>query len=122
MIDEKILIERLEEEMKGHLNLYCDGLIKAMSIAKDLAESYHIHCEQEYMKGYEDGAESVRAMMPYEEHNNGWIPCSERMPEYEKEMYLVQTAYGLMDVLRFTKDAYKLDKYDFYEYKNKKRF
>ena len=35
-----------------------------------LAESHHIHCEQEYMKGYEDARKNV-----------GWIPVSERLPE-----------------------------------------
>jgi hypothetical protein len=68
MIDEKMLIDRLEEEMKGHLNLYCDGLIKAMSIAKDLAS----------------------------EHNNGWIPCSERLPQENETIDAVCEVVNVM--------------------------
>ena len=46
-----------------------------------LAESYHIHYEQEYMKGYEDARKNV-----------GWIPCSERLPKAGKR-YLVSAIW-----------------------------
>lgn len=52
--------------------------------------------------------------------NDGWIACSERLPEEEKG-YIVQRTDGTIDILVFTKDAYKLDNYDFYGYKGKKK-
>lgn len=56
-----------------------------------------------------------------EEYNNGWIPCSEKLPEDDKKQYIVQETNGFIDILGFTKDAYKLDRYDFAEYKDKKK-
>lgn len=56
-----------------------------------------------------------------EEHNGGWIPVSERLPEDDGKQYMVQKTNGFIDILGFTKDAYKLDKYDFVEYKGKKK-
>lgn len=55
------------------------------------------------------------------EHKGGWIPCSKRLPEKDGKQYMVQMTNGLIDILRFTKDAYKLDKYDFKQYKGKKK-
>lgn len=52
------LISRMEEEMAGHLNLYCDGLIKAMSVVKELSEEYNV------------------SEMP-----TSWILCSMRLPQ-----------------------------------------
>lgn len=56
-----------------------------------------------------------------EEYNNVWIPCSEKLPEDDKKQYIVQKTNGYIDILGFTKDAYKLDKCDFWEYKDKKK-
>ena len=56
-----------------------------------------------------------------EEYKGGWIPCSERLPEDDKKQYIVQKTNGFIDILGFTKDAYKLDRYDFAEYKGKKK-
>ena len=50
-----------------------------------------------------------------------WIPCNERLPEDDKKQYIVQKTNGFIDILGFTKDAYKLDKYDFAEYKDKNK-
>ena len=50
-----------------------------------------------------------------------WIPCSERLPEDDKKQYIVQKTNGFIDILGFTKDAYKLDRYDFAEYKDKNK-
>lgn len=55
------------------------------------------------------------------EYNGGWIPCSEKLPEDDKKQYIVQKTNGFIDILGFTKDAYKLDRYDFEEYKDKKK-
>ena len=56
-----------------------------------------------------------------EQYSNGWIPCSERLPDNDRKQYIVQKTNGLIDILGFTKDAYKLDRYDFAEYKGKKK-
>ena len=56
-----------------------------------------------------------------EQYNNGWIPCSERLPENDKKKYIVQKTNGFIDILGFTKDAYKLSRYDFTEHKGKKK-
>ena len=56
-----------------------------------------------------------------EGYNNGWIACSERLPDNDKNEYIVQKTSGFIDILGFTKDAYKLDRYDFAEYKGKKK-
>lgn len=51
-----------------------------------------------------------------------WIPVTERLPEKEGySEYLCQTKYGSLMICGFTKDAYKLEKYDFEEYKGKKK-
>ena len=50
-----------------------------------------------------------------------WIPVSEKLPEDDKKQYIVQKTNGFIDILGFTKDAYKLDKYDFAEYKGKNK-
>ena len=56
-----------------------------------------------------------------EEYNDGWIPCSERLPDDDKKQYIVQETSGFIGILGFTKDAYKLSRYDFSEYKGKKK-
>ena len=56
-----------------------------------------------------------------EEYNGGWIACGERLPEDDKKEYIVQKTNGFIDILGFTKDAYKLDRYDFAKYKGKKK-
>lgn len=56
-----------------------------------------------------------------EEYKGGWIACSERLPEDDKKQYIVQKTNGFIDILGFTKDAYKLDRYDFAEYKGKNK-
>lgn len=50
-----------------------------------------------------------------------WIPCNERLPEDDEKKYIVQKTSGFIDILGFTKDAYKLSRYDFAEYKGKKK-
>ena len=76
MIDEKVLIERLNEIEEHCLNV-CDwqgqsAIEDAIAIANQLAE----------------------------EQNNGWIPCSERLPN-EKGDYLVACNDGKVRVWWF---------------------
>ena len=54
-------------------------------------------------------------------NNDGWIPCRERLPEDDRKEYIVQKTNGSINILGFTKDAYKLSRYDFDEYKGKKK-
>ena len=56
-----------------------------------------------------------------QEYNGGWIAVSEKLPDDDKKEYIVQKTNGFIDILGFTKDAYKLDRYDFAEYKGKKK-
>lgn len=56
-----------------------------------------------------------------EEYNNGWIPCEVRLPEEDGKRYIVQKTNGFIDILIFTKNAYKLSRYDFAEYKGKEK-
>jgi len=56
-----------------------------------------------------------------EEYKGGWIPCSERLPEDDTKRYIVQEKGGFINILGFTKDAFKQSKFDFYEYKGKKK-
>ncbi len=56
-----------------------------------------------------------------EEYKGGWIPVSERFPEDDTKQYIVQKTNGFIDILGFTKDAYKLSRYAFGEYKCKKK-
>ena len=56
-----------------------------------------------------------------EEYNNGWIPCERELPKEDRKIYIVEKTNGSIDILGFAKDAYKLSKYDFAEYKGKKK-
>lgn len=69
--------------------------------------------------GYEGAISIVNELA--EEHKGGWIPVSERLPEDDTKQYIVQKTNGFIDILGFTKDAYKLSRYDFYEYNGKKK-
>ena len=60
-------------------------------------------------------------ILEQESKTGRWIPVSEKLPEDDKKQYIVQKTNGFIDILGFTKDAYKLDKYDFAEYKGKNK-
>lgn len=87
------LISRLEENSfdMSLENPDCKAVWtdKAIEIVNELAESYHIHCEQEYMKGYEDARQC-----------GGWIPCSERLPEVNTNV-IAQFSSGVVSELLF---------------------
>ena len=94
------LIERLEEEKEGYSDTtyYALGVGSAISIVNQLAEEYKV------------------SEMP-----TCWISVSERLPEDATKRYIVQETNGFIDILGFTKDAFKQSKFDFYEYKGKKK-
>ncbi len=83
----------------------CGFVVDKEELAKAL-----MYDRQQYEKGYADGCEA-----------NKWIPCEVRLPEEDGKRYLVQQTNGIITDLRFAKDAYKVDKYDFAEYKGKKK-
>ena len=110
------------------------------ALCKALSEKYLIHCEEgnfsviqeetitglglsmdcavgKDVESYMNDLPSVTPARKKEE----WIPCSERLPEDDKKQYIVQKTNGSIDILGFTKDAYKLDRYDFAEYKGKNK-
>ena len=104
---EKIL-ERLEEEKSNvPVNRLLDDIIKDKP--KELGQ----------LMAYNKAIEIVK--QEAEQYNNGWIPCSERLPDNDKKEYIVQKTNGFIYILGFTKDAYKLSRYDFAEYKGKKK-
>lgn len=110
------IIERLEEEREwssthgkdvkfreGRLS----GLRTGMRIVKEVAEE----CK----------SLTVEQKSLTEKFNDGWIPCSVRLPDVDRGKYIVQTENGYIDVLCFAKDAYKVCKYDFGKYKGKNK-
>ena len=108
---EKIL-ERLQEERElsyADFSRYVDEVSPCLDAEYD--DFFH--------RGLERASRLVKEVA--EEYNGGWIACSERLPEDDKKQYIVQKTNGFIDILGFTKDAYKLDRYDFAEYKGKKK-
>ena len=108
---EKIL-ERLEEERELS---YADFSRYVEEVSPCLDAEY----DDFFHRGLERASRLVKEVA--EEYNVGWIPCSERLPDDDKKQYIVQKTSGFIDILGFTKDAYKLDRYDFEEYKDKKK-
>ena len=98
---DKILV-RLEREIAGKPtpDEYNNGINRAYQIVQEVAEEFATDTNV---------------------GTNGWIACSERLPDNDKKQYIVQKTNGFIDILDFTKDAYKLDKYDFAEYKDKNK-
>lgn len=92
MIDEKVLIERLEEEKQSSpcRNTQC----------KDC--QYTNQCyegEQCYKVGMDNVVAIVNQLA--EEHNNGWIPCSDRLPRIGEQV-MVCNRYGSVFVSHIT--------------------
>lgn len=78
MIDENMLIERLEKEMLQSTEA------KAEAIIGMCGASANAYCGE--VDAYEKAIEIVKDLA--EEHNNGWIPCSERLPDVEADALL----------------------------------
>ena len=72
MIDEKVLIERLEERRKN--------IKRAMNKFGPTTEL--VNMDRAFIQTIQDVNQLA------EEHNNGWIPCSEKLPG-EPNNYLV---------------------------------
>ena len=107
------IIEKLEVAGKTELIVNggrCNGKTLALGYAKGISDSIEIVKQEAEKFGHDTNVGS-----------NGWIPCSERLPEDDKKQYIVQKTNGFLYILGFTKDAYKLDRYDFAEYKGKKK-
>lgn len=107
------LIARLKEKLLEYINKANDEMI----------ENGHT-LDFENCLGHKEAYENVLYEIVNElaeEYNNGWISCEERLPEEDGKRYLVQQTNGIITDLRFAKDAYKVDKYDFAEYKGKKK-
>lgn len=73
MIDEKVLIERLEEKA---FSVQIKQGVKEPSTHDAMMEKFSVLEIKEIVKDLTS------------EHNNGWIPCSERLPEISNS-YLV---------------------------------
>lgn len=106
------ILERLQEERElsyADFDRYVDEVSPCLDAEYD--DFFH--------RGLERASRLVKEVA--EEYNGGWIACSERLPDNDKKQYIVQKTNGFIDILGFTKDAYKLDRYDFAEYKDKKK-
>lgn len=85
------LIGRLEEEKEAYSDTtyYALGVGSVIKIVNQLAEEYKekdcSKCSRRswYQKGYADA-----------ERNNGWIPCSERLPDDFMSMAYLTTVKG----------------------------
>ena len=112
------IIERLEDSYDitwkhDYFGGKKDAFCEAIEIVKQVASSSEIPNMSENLTSSDVPDNNVG--------ENGWIPCSERLPEGDRKVYIVQCTNGIIDILGFTKDAFKLDKYAFAEYKGKKK-
>ena len=74
------------------------------------------------VKDYNDAADIIEELSKkLAVGKGGWIPCSEKLPEDDIKEYIVQKTSGFIHILGFTKDAYKLSRYDFPDYKGNKK-
>jgi hypothetical protein len=121
------MVFKLAEEYKTDITFQYvvlqTDILKRMGI--DISSKWETATQQAYalneayMRGRQDESDKFARLQ--DEHKGGWIPCSERLPEDDTKQYIVQKTNGFIDILGFTKDAYKLSRYDFYEYKGKKK-
>ena len=79
MIDEKVLIERLEKEQGDELD-------------------YNLS-DRLWIRHWNDCIDNTIEIINQlaEEHNNGWIPCSERLPKKSGKYIVTQERYMLED-------------------------
>ena len=101
------ILEFIDEQIKIE-----ESIAKSKNEGHPITHQYGANCMNVVKKFVQEVAE---------EYKGGWIPCSERLPEDDKKQYIVQKTNGFIDILGFTKDAYKLDRYDFAEYKGKNK-
>ena len=96
----KNIKERLETE-KAELTTWAEdmafklGINKAIEIVNQVEEEYQTECNSSRL-------------------NNGWIPCSERLPERGTAV-LVQDDENLMDIAIFKKE-YGVDGFDLQDF------
>lgn len=95
----KLIVNELAEEYKQDKTfqyvLLQTDILKRMGIDVsckwETATQNAMALEHAYMRGRQD--EIDRFAEWQEEHNNGWIPCSERLPK-DDSMYLVTVEYS----------------------------
>ena len=105
------------------MNKAFEKIIEKLEIERTIANNTFMNYEMNVDLGRVFGLERAIEIVKQEaeQYNNGWIPCSERLPDNDKKEYIVQKTNGFIYILGFTKDAYKLSRYDFAEYKGKKK-
>lgn len=111
------LIERLENRIKYNKSCHEEFSDAKMSLTYEV----QINAYKNAIEIINQLAEEYKLLENIEQLNNGWIPVSKRLPKDDRNTYMVQTPNGSIRILGFTKDAYKLSKYDFSEYKGKKK-
>ena len=105
------------------MNSVFEKIIEELEIERTTANNTFVKYEMNVDLGRVFGLERAIKIVKEvaEEYNGGWIPCCERLPDNDKKEYIVQKTNGFIYILGFTKDAYKLSRYDFAEYKGKKK-
>ena len=98
------IIERLKKEKIEWLDFVMGSYDKAIEIVNEVAEEFG---SNEYEMGFEDGAESVRALAPYDDD---WIPCSERLPE-DGQSVVITDRNNIVRIINFSKWLYENPKY-----------
>ena len=116
--------DALERMIKNEYCIVVDGQLKVRTedgglkpLLPMMPTAYDVEAVQEC----EDKTDYANIELYAFWQKHQWIPCSERLPEDEGKKYIVQKTNGFIDILGFTKDAYKLSRFDFYEYKGKKQ-
>lgn len=101
-------MERMETRVgKKQTQGFCLGVRSSVGIVNQIAEEYS-HCTLCYLQiPCEYQNENVK--MPAEHWNGGWIPCSERLPEYTDDYNVTVVvaselgSYEKVTTLRFEK-------------------
>lgn len=86
------LIERLEdvmEELVGWNHHKVDAYSNAIRIVNQLAEEYKQDSTKKNQNKQKFSNEKLDAIMDKILDNQGWIPCSEKLPESEKEVLIM---------------------------------
>lgn len=109
------LIERLEErksEVNGLSDIVWNNAVKmcidevnqlaeeynkkyepTMDLLEYGVDMYNLHLKEQYRKGYEDAKKE-----------NDWIPCSERLPENDKYVFLSFSNFSLPVIGRYEEE------------------
>ena len=128
-IDEKVLIERLEKQQKKAFSVLVGWAYEdAIEIINQLAEESnltpcYLGSPCEYQNEEAKMPPTLLDYITFVDDNNGWIPCSERLPKEKvyddgyvepSEDVLVYTRYGNRKISRYW--GSRRNKRDYYDW------